>query len=1005
MPVRKKNPLARVVLIKIDLSRRPQFIEPFLLACASKNAKFAGTGAGCLQRLAVSGGLPKARLKEVLDAVRECSTLGLDVQLKVLQTLPSVLQNYPGEIRSGLLFSLLQTCSILQSSKTATISSTAAATFQQVLSALFEELVKEDAKTLEIPTIAEAATATGSVQVRPVAYDAVRVLQDICLLAEGSKPLHIRFSPLPEASALELVEAILANYSESISAHDELAHVVKTTLLPFLISSFQEKRPFPITVRVSRLLYMIVRNHNHMFPDECGQVLDSFNHVLDQNEGPSSWKRILCLEIYRGIFTESPLVLQIYSSYDQQPGGELIVRACTASFVRLASEKPAVIGLSQQSTIPIGNYFQRESGGESSGEAASTIIGAEGTAGVGTSAVPGISNQWSSVRSPFIDQLDKTEAPTVPETYAYSLVLLCLNNLADSLAKFLLPLTVHQTGGKSKKRGKQHPAVEEDLPLPTSELTTELQETSNLKRSPSYKRRTVPANPLALETHPAYHDIQTVAALIDQCWPAILASCSTFFYASLDTDHYRALVRSFQKFAQVAGLLRMATPRDAFLTTLGKAAVPAHVLAATFASPTAVVAQSPSLLRSATGLLNVEHLVNQASTLLPDRGRRSSLDIVENSLSSRNLLCLRALLNLAIALGPTLETSWSIVFETLQQADKIMAAVNLRPTSRDSRSGVQTSNQTQGEFAPQSNIIATEVSAIQAAASRLFESTADFPNESFVHLLRALCSFVDPRQALLDDQKSPPPTPGGQHRRVSSFSGMSAKADSGDKDFLFALSKIRELVAANVDRFANYPPSESGWITFTTTITTVATQRDNPTAARLISAEMLSRLTRDMVSFVTTAEPEKQNEIHLRALSALSTICIELDETFVEENVGPDDTSFEVHSIVLETLRAILEHTGDSLSAGWPIVFDIISTVFEPGYENTNSSVVALKTTALGRSTFGSVQLICSDFLSAVPDSSLLTLIDTIYRFAGQGRDLNMSLTVRKWPLHDAHQI
>jgi hypothetical protein len=874
------------------------------------------------------------------------------------------------------------------------VSSTAAATFQQILTALFDGLQREDAKSLEIPTTAEATGLSGPVQVRPVAFDAVRVFQDLCLLAEGGKPETIRFSALPETNCLELVEAVLSNYSELVTTHSELAFVVKTSLLPYLIGSFKEKRPFPVTVRVSRLLYMIVRNHNHLFSEECGQVLDCFNHVLDQNEAQAGWRRVICLEIYRGIFMEPQLILQLYSICDQQPEGKPIIRLCTASFVRLASEKPALIGLSQQSTVPIGNYFQRESGTDTSGEPSANTVNAEGTAGVSSSAVPGISNSWSSVRSPFIDQLDKTEAPTMPETYVYSLVLLCLNNLAESLAKFVLPLTV-QHNSKSKKRVK-HKSPEDDVEIRASDSTND----ANLSRTPSLKRRNVPVNPLSLETHAAYKEIQTAAALIDQCWPAILASCSTFFNAALDSDHYRALVRSFQKFAQVAGLLRMPTPRDAFLTTLGKSAVPAHVIAATYATPSSAVTQSPSLLRSATGLLNVENLVNQASTLLPDRGRRSSLEATDSTLSSRNLLCLRALLNLAIALGPTLESSWSIIFETLQQADKIMSTVNLRPMSRDSRLGAQAAVQGQSEFAPaQSQVMASEVAAIQAAASRLFESTADFPNDSFVHLLRALCAFVDPRQGPSTDAKSPPPTPGGQHRRVSSFVGISTKADTAEKDFVFALSKIRELVSSNIDRFVTYSPNESGWDLFTSTITAVATESANSSTARLLAAELLSRLTRDIIGLVGDGQSEKQNEIHLRAFSALSTICIELDE-LVEGPGASDDTSHEVHSIVLETLRAIIEQIGDTLADGWDIVFDIICTAFAPVSRESGSASdgeagsSALKTVGLGRSAFGSTQLICSDFLASVPDTSLMTLIDTIHRFASQTLDLNMSLTV-----------
>lgn len=60
-----------------DLNRRPSFVRPFLLACGTRNAKYAGIAIVCLQRLVVSNGLPKESLKEVLEAFRECSSLGM----------------------------------------------------------------------------------------------------------------------------------------------------------------------------------------------------------------------------------------------------------------------------------------------------------------------------------------------------------------------------------------------------------------------------------------------------------------------------------------------------------------------------------------------------------------------------------------------------------------------------------------------------------------------------------------------------------------------------------------------------------------------------------------------------------------------------------------------------------------------------------------------------------------------------------------------------------------
>jgi hypothetical protein len=59
-----------------DLVRRPQFIAPFLIACGTKSAKFANSAVICLQRLSVSQGLPKERLREVLEAFSECTALG-----------------------------------------------------------------------------------------------------------------------------------------------------------------------------------------------------------------------------------------------------------------------------------------------------------------------------------------------------------------------------------------------------------------------------------------------------------------------------------------------------------------------------------------------------------------------------------------------------------------------------------------------------------------------------------------------------------------------------------------------------------------------------------------------------------------------------------------------------------------------------------------------------------------------------------------------------------------
>ena len=112
------------------------------------------------------------------------------MQLKVLQILPSLVQNYSAEVRGDALAVVLQICSALQNAKNFAVSNTAAATLQQLVICVFDRVVTEDGKviplrlvlthsyaerSLEIPTIAEAPADDGTTPIRPAANDALKV--------------------------------------------------------------------------------------------------------------------------------------------------------------------------------------------------------------------------------------------------------------------------------------------------------------------------------------------------------------------------------------------------------------------------------------------------------------------------------------------------------------------------------------------------------------------------------------------------------------------------------------------------------------------------------------------------------------------------------------------------------------------------------------------------------------------------------------------------------------
>ncbi|RPA99307.1 hypothetical protein L873DRAFT_1828040 [Choiromyces venosus 120613-1] len=960
------GPATDVAIAASELSGRPQFLHPFLIACSTRNAKFSTIGVVCLQRLIVSQGLAKVYIPANLS-------IGVEIQLKILQALPPLLQNYAEDLKGNLLGEALLICSILQGSKMGVVNNTAAATLSQIVISIFDKVVTEDERALEAPTVGEGPSESGTIPLRAAALDAYRVFFDICLLTEGQRPQFLRFSVLPQPFGLELIESVLTNHPDIFLTHPEQAYVLKTRVAPLIMRSLSDRLNFPTTVRITRVLYILLRRHLSILSEECEIALSLLTHMLDP-EASASWKRSLCMEVFRGICAEPSLIRKIFAEYDAKEGKKTIMKDLMGALTRLATEKPTAL----------------EAGGVAG------IIG--GAVGLSEVNIAGLSTQWSLMRVPCIDQLDKSEPPAIPESYIYCLTLTCINSFCEGLAKFILPLSMPNDAIKGAKR--RNPARVTSAGI--SPVRTPSPNKGSLRRKPTMRQHRIPANPLNMEGHPLYTEIITSAAIMESCWPAVLAACSTFLYATLDNEFYHGLVRSFQKFTHVAGLLRLSTPRDAFLTTLGKAAVPSNVLSANIsASPMA--SDNQSLFSNAKGLLSVDSLSNS------ERLTPSGAEHHPPSLNSRNLLCLRALLNLGIALGPTLEKSWTIVLETLQQADYVLFAssrktgrqisLNASTARSDSQKGVDASN-------PLANI-GPELSAVEAAAMKMFEVTRDFPDEAFAAVFSALCKLSDGdgetnSRTSIDKSASPqrsPRTPTFSHKRLSSASNFSTSQVIGDN--AFALAKLGELAQINMSRLIGPNPNSTGWDMLTNHLASVASSRDRGNSIRMKAAEVLNEVVVLAAKTTITESTENVAEVQKRILSALRQGVTDGKVSGTPDSVTRA-TELEIHRAGLEALNAILEHSGQSLIAGWEIVFDIIMSVFDSTMiwrrdatipEASAEITKSTRSPKLIRRSFSSLELICSDFLASLPTPCVLVLIDALFAFCGQKDDLNISLT------------
>ncbi|KAF5718904.1 MON2-like protein [Fusarium globosum] len=991
-----------------ELSQKPNFVNPFIIACGTKNAKFTAIAIVCLQRLIVAQALPRSKLNQVLEALMQATSAGLDVQLKILQALPSLVQNYASDLKGNLLVTTLNICFTLQSSKNAIVNHTSAATLQQLVVSVFDKVVAEDKKAGDTPAANDAEYSEN----HPAATDAYRIFNDLCLMTENQRPEFIRVSGLPQTFGLELIESVITNHATVFSNHPEQAQILRSRVMPLLIGALKGKPNFATTVRLVRILYTMLRRHIGILPSECGEALTVLTQILDQDE--TVWKRALCMEVFRGIFADHALLRRIYAMFDAKEGEKDVLKPLIATFVRLSTEKPAVIGLGHSSSLPTTSSSTNGSSEQAIAEASGMTGLMTGPVGAETTTT-GISTQFSSVRVPCIDQLDKTEAPTIPESYLYSLVLACISSVSDGLAKFILPLTVPNETRNRKRTSRQE--FGRDSPAPPSEQES-TPPRGKMERSASFKKNPVPLNPLSLEDHPLHSEVKICATIVEECWPAILATCSTFLYAALDSEYYHGLVRAFQRFAHVAGLLQLSTPRDAFLTTLGKAAVPPNVLTAcvNVGQPRPQTPSTPtegSLFSNARGLLSVDSLTPTTPTA--DKGRQASFDASVASLNTRNLLCLRALLNLGIALGPTLAGAWSIILETLQQADFVLFVSGKSP----GRTPTMNRGPDAGGDSEAATLMAnfgSEVRAVETAASRLIESTVDFPNESFLKVVAAVCSLLTQKPAEQPETTTQPQTPSdGQQLKAPvvqgrRFSGQQMSSGSTQED-QFALAKLGELATINIERLLEYSPEESGWDVLTNELIGTLTSSSMNSSVRTRAADILVKLVLEAANVTSSVPEEARGEIQLRFFEALRKSLAPLLEGDREVSLASHSTDIDIHKIILDGLQSIIEGNGETLVKGWDIAFEIIGTIFitkefDPAYRRgsvANPILLDTRSARLIRSSFNSLQLICSDFLASLPNSCFLILVDNLYKFCSQDDDLNIALTTVTffWVLSD----
>ena len=204
------------------------------MGCAAKNAKVVAISLGSLQRLIALKAVPQSAVPLIITTMGDCMNQGVDIQLRILQTLLSLITNFPavhgqllGDVSAREILTLyladfqdyyqaLLLCFRLQESRIAVVSSTAAATLRQLVMFVVDKVVDEDRReeVLDNARIETVLPNGTTAQLGPSAYDAYAVFEDLCLLANSEQPRFLKLDSLRKTFALELIESVLTNYHD-----------------------------------------------------------------------------------------------------------------------------------------------------------------------------------------------------------------------------------------------------------------------------------------------------------------------------------------------------------------------------------------------------------------------------------------------------------------------------------------------------------------------------------------------------------------------------------------------------------------------------------------------------------------------------------------------------------------------------------------------------------------------------------------------------------------------
>ncbi|KAH3671578.1 hypothetical protein OGAPHI_000281 [Ogataea philodendri] len=600
-----------------SLSQNADFINPILLACQSKNAKLTGIALQCLSRLIMTHSLPVTKIDLIIDALLESTHSSIDIQLKILQLLPSFFQSYSLFIADDSLSKLLLVCSSLQSTnRMGAVINTAQATFLQLVNLAFEKVHDEDKRPENEQTFQVPVGLHETKQIAACAYDAQRIVNDLCTLIEHHKPAFLKTNYITEDFGFELLESIVKNNKGMFLSHQELSHLLRIRVAPILLRFLSSSKDFTVMVRVSRLISLLIHEQFQELKIESEVTMSLLTHTLAKESASPAWKRILALEIYRSLFKDFNLVADIFAEYDDNRTEERkhVLDEFLKECLQIVTDGGSLLNTGDLVQTPLVSTPEPATQPASKQKKPSTVSQSASTRQ--EDKTQGLSVSKSSIKFAYIDSLDKADPPQAPDTYVLYLVSQTLISFCEGICNSTLDLARD------------------------GETVSFLDETTFTDKQKKDK-----------------YELLKNMVLFN--WKNLLELHKNFVYSSLDTELFSKTLRSLQKLCHASGILSLKDIRNEILNFF---AISTLKLTGKEGHQNRFLSFGESIVGTIS--LTIGNAVSNMSHPAPPES--DQIQLYTRNINPRQIMCFRVLISLATSLGAVLEENWDIIFITLQ---------------------------------------------------------------------------------------------------------------------------------------------------------------------------------------------------------------------------------------------------------------------------------------------------------------------------------------------------